>query len=159
MCINIRSPAQTYLGRLPDFHLPSLNRLSDVLFLNWKRLAGSDPNRIAGLKYVLHYYVTNRDTKAVISEIESRSLTRIKNWPGRVFPITKSNKNGLALLGTPNGSGIAYFLFQHKDYFPEKTISKVRVWKSPEWNGIWVHMLFYIEDLDNVPQTGNCLCS
>jgi hypothetical protein len=157
MCINSRNPANTPKVQFKGYPIPPLNQLSDDIFLNWKRLAGLDPNRIAALKYIFRCNIINDDTRAIVRHVESRIGRTIGNWPGEVFPITKSDENGLAILGTPNGAGVAYFLFQHKEYFWEKTISKVRVWKTPPSEGSskskqpWLQMVFYIEDIPQSP--------
>jgi hypothetical protein len=124
--------------------IPNLNKLSDIIFLNWKSLTSPDPNRIAALKYIFRRSIRTPDTIVILDTIGSRMGYRIRNWPGVDLPIADTTLDyGAAALGTVHGAGVAYILLQHKDYFPEKTISKIRVWKiSGTYN-----MLFFIEDI------------
>lgn len=161
MIINSRSPANTPKVQHLGYPVPPLKQLSDDIFLNWIRLAGPDRNRIAGLKYVFRCNVANDDTKNIVVDVESRIGHSIGDWPGEVFQITDTDVNqrdGLAILGTPNGAGVAYLLFQHKEYFPKKTISKVRVWRTPPppsepGEEPSLQLLFYIEDIPPAPSS------
>jgi len=49
-------------------------------------------------------------------------------WPGVEVPMTDAA--GLAVLGTPNGRGVAWLLATHKEQFGRRTIESVRVWSD-----------------------------
>ncbi len=142
------------LAKLYKIPIPPLERLSDVLFINWLHLAGPDPSRVAALKYVFRFNVKNPLTKAVIKAIETRDNSAIGAWPGRTFPLSEKAEgaDAVALLGTPNGVAVAFLLSQHKAYFPQKTISSATVWTSenPDIEDDEVtltHIVFTIEPL------------
>jgi hypothetical protein len=69
----------------------------------------------------------NDKTKSVIKILngERRHLP----WPGLTFPMTELP--GLAMLGTPNGYGVAWLLIQHRAQFGRRTIESVKVWSGP----------------------------
>ena len=46
-------------------------------------------------------------------------------WPGMTFGAM--TRNGKALLGTPHGTGIGFFLSQHRDQI-SKQIESVTIW-------------------------------
>jgi hypothetical protein len=70
--------------------------------------------------------ITNEKTKAVIEHI-MRNTTSMERYP--VFPgiswYTDQNEEAAALLGTPNGSGVAWLLIQHKAQLGHKIVDKV----------------------------------
>ena len=60
-----------------------------------------------------------------------------------------STEEGQAILGTPNGSGVAYFLIDHKPELGVRVPTKVTVFKTigRDENGQpedWVHFMFSI---------------
>jgi hypothetical protein len=125
------------------YPIPLLKRLSDVTFLTWKSLTRLDPNHIATLKYVFRLTIITPETMSILNAINTRMVGGIGDWPGVDLPIADHPHDyGVAALGTPHGIGVAYFLIQHKEYFPGKTISKIRVWTTGTYN-----MLFFIEDI------------
>jgi hypothetical protein len=64
-------------------------------------------------------------------------------WPGRDFG--PQSEEFAALLASPNGRGVAWFLAQHKAQLGHKTISNVRVWGKEDE----VFILFVFEDLSD----------
>jgi hypothetical protein len=143
------SPGKTDLVKAGVIPMPDLKQMSDVTFLNWKRLAGS-ADRIASLKYIISYHVVTPNTRGIVAELERLIEEPIPDYPGVDFPISDADDKGLAILGTPQGAAVGYFLIQHKDALPQKTVSKVRVWKTPsliENLDPWVHMIFFIDDI------------
>ncbi|CAO2648158.1 Nn.00g090800.m01.CDS01 [Neocucurbitaria sp. VM-36] len=120
-----------------NLRLPDLQYWSDVVYLQWKSRASDTSD----LQYVLRYNVVNVFTNFVLDAINKLNDTRTEEWPGRTYDAT--SKDGHALLGTPNGSGVAYLLIQHKKQLGHKTIEKITVF-SLGWN---VMMLFHIKDV------------
>ncbi|RAH48671.1 uncharacterized protein BO95DRAFT_489991 [Aspergillus brunneoviolaceus CBS 621.78] len=89
---------------------PPLKRWSDIVFLAYQKLA-EEGGAINGLQYVVRTHVLNDDTRAIIHEVCGGPPPV---WPGTTFKISNKqsksgeyiNREGLALLGTPNGGGI-----------------------------------------------------
>jgi hypothetical protein len=60
---------------------------------------------------------------------------------------------GKAILGSPNGRGVAFFLYQHKNLLGIKTVDKVTIFSTigtnPETNGdeTWYQAVFTLKDL------------
>ncbi|EFQ94482.1 hypothetical protein CFE70_006410 [Pyrenophora teres f. teres 0-1] len=93
-----------------------LNYWSDIAFLAWTEPAADEEKRGGDLKYVLRWAITNKDTVEVTSELLAnyRVEKGISDeewnpvWPGISFDA--DSEQGHALLGTPNGSGVAWLL-------------------------------------------------
>lgn len=84
----------------------------------------------AQLKYVLQHYVINEtvlETVKIINEANSGKLMHSKNpqWPGIEYKADTAE--GQALLGTPNGSGVAYMLIQHRQALGHKKVDKITI--------------------------------
>jgi hypothetical protein len=103
--------------------LPDIRAWSDVVFVDWKMQADATGDDIQGLKYVIRYEVANPDTLTTVEQAAGDSFPQ---WPGLTFPM--SDERALAILGTPNGAGIAYLLATHKEQLGHKTIESVNVW-------------------------------
>jgi hypothetical protein len=108
--------------------LPDIRAWSDVTFLEWQRQALVSGQDVQQLKYVIRYEIINEDTCRIIEEAAGEDQIPTP-WPG--LTESMSEEKGRAILGTPNGLGIAYMLATHKSHFGEKTIESVRVW----WEG------------------------
>ncbi|PYI34204.1 hypothetical protein BP00DRAFT_466920 [Aspergillus indologenus CBS 114.80] len=140
-----------------DEKYPSLSRWSDIVFLNYQKLAQKG-GAINGLQYVVRTHVVNEDTKAIIDKVCGGPPPV---WPGTTFKIsskqTKSgeyiNREGLALLGTPNGGGIGWLLINHKQQFMDGKKTKrpvqVTVWRTTDHSDgeDWYHMIFQLKNL------------
>ena len=60
-------------------------------------------------------------------------------------------EEGKALLGTPNGSGIAWLLAQHRKQLGDKAVKKVQLWYSITSAP---NLLFHIKDVKK-PEGGD----
>ncbi|KAM7211890.1 hypothetical protein V8F06_012732 [Rhypophila decipiens] len=122
-----------------------IQELSDMMFLTWSKYvdqAGADRRNI---RHIIHHQVQNPDTMRFLAEALGVSGPQD---PGAVrgmtfFPHQDEYK---VLLASPNGSAVAYFLFDHKDQLGVKTVSQVTVFSrdnlsevSPgtEWFIVW----------------------
>ncbi|MCJ1318294.1 hypothetical protein MMC15_003622 [Xylographa vitiligo] len=79
-------------------------------------------NLFAKLRYIFMLMISFDQTEAVINEI------LMAHQPGTNGPQTQFFPNSNAfyvLLGSPNGQGVAYMLFQNKNAFGHKTIKSV----------------------------------
>jgi hypothetical protein len=104
--------------------LPDVKTWSDVTFVEWQEQAEASGLDIKGLKYVIRYHIVNTDTKWIIQQAAGESS--LITWPGVNIPM--SDEKGRAVLGTPNGVGIAYLLATHKAQLGQLTVESVRVW-------------------------------
>jgi hypothetical protein len=93
--------------------------------LQWQNAAGNA--NVGRLKYIFRATITNTDTQNIVTEALSRTGRTLGNWDNRV-EFSMFTKEGLAILGTPNGSGVAWFLINHKAQMGVKTIGSVFVW-------------------------------
>jgi hypothetical protein len=98
-----------------------------VVFVEWQYQARTRGLPISELNYVFRIEITNADTIKVIQRILGGAF---RPWPGVSVPMT--NEAGLAMLGTPNGRGVAWLLATHKEQFGKKTIESVTVWSDSD---------------------------
>jgi hypothetical protein len=143
--------------------LPTLHKFSDAAYLQWSLGFPSPPS---DLRYVLRAHITNPDTLAIMRHVLSESAEdyfipppherkRLRwtaqderpRWPGVVFDMKKDKAR--ALLGTPNGSGVAWLSIQRKRELGHKIVKRVTVFFTEHCgeNGRWVelpNLLFHI---------------
>jgi len=77
-----------------------------------------------------------------MESINVANATKAFHWPGRTYDAT--SLEGQALLGTPNESGVAFMLYQHKHDLEHKAIKKVTAFERD----CELMLLFYIVDVD-----------
>ena len=110
--------------------LPKLQKWSDIAFLTLNCCVAKNE-----LRYVLRANIQNDDTVAVISLLLNEDASgkiipfprpacwrNRPRWPGIVFD---KEENVQALLGTPNGSGVAWLLTQRKRGLGHRIVDKV----------------------------------
>lgn len=122
--------------------LTPLKQYSDVVFLTWQKVAG---DKIKGLKYVIRHQIINLDTLAVLREVLQRRGEELKAWPG--VKISMPDRDALAILGTPNGRGVAWILIQHKLQLGPKNIKDVTIFRC--WEEEFC-LCFSIVDQDDI---------
>jgi hypothetical protein len=55
---------------------------------------------------------------------------------------------GKAILGSPNGRGVAFFLYQHKNILGIKTVDSVTIFSTTGGDGeAWYQAIFTLKDL------------
>jgi hypothetical protein len=118
--------------------IPNINHWSDVAYLQWLSKADQRSN----LRYVLRYIVLNDLTRFVVEYLGLQSKLVLTGWPGTTYNTGSVEFN--ALLGSPNGSGVAYLLAQHKTQLGHKTIDKITVFKKT----YEIMLLFDITDVE-----------
>ena len=99
---------------------------SDVLFLEYTKLAGRAKTEVSSLKHLLFLNIENTNTwstvlKALMNKNDGK--TDIPLWPGTEFDM--NDAEGRALLGTQIGAPLAWMLIQHKKAFGGKSVVKV----------------------------------
>jgi hypothetical protein len=138
--------------------LPDVRAWSDVIFLEWETQAQASGQDIKGLKYVVRFEVANKDTVAIV--IQGVGPLNTIKWPGKTIPM--SDERGQAILGTPNGVGVAYLLATHKAQMGQKTVESVQVWsrlvQRPAWAYTYVYAAFKIGPVGSSSSSGlSCL--
>ncbi|KAK5720719.1 hypothetical protein LTR15_006680 [Elasticomyces elasticus] len=150
ICLNHFSPAYE-AAKNPDLSVedvPPLNRLSDVLWLQWQDAVtwSGQAELISNVKWIWRHHVADKTSKDVIDIVISMPGEALQGWPGKTYEMSEpfdSQEGSIAraLLGTPNGVGVAHFLSQHRAaLLGKKGVSKVQLWED----GGDRHMLFYV---------------
>ncbi|KAJ4378190.1 hypothetical protein N0V83_001024 [Neocucurbitaria cava] len=139
VALNNESPSETahHCG-LQGVPSPDLRFWSDVAYLQWS-LRASDTS---DLKYVLRHNVVNEFTRSILNIITLKNQILIEEWPGRTYDVT--SEEGQTLLGTPNGSGVAFLLIQHKKQLGHKAVGKITVFRVG-WENM---LLFHIKNVE-----------
>ena len=109
--------------------LVPLRQWSDVVFLQWKDLfkTSNAKDDITDLRYVFRITISNEDSTALILKAVKNKGAEFGYWPGTEFePQSDEFK---AILGSPNGAGVAWFLIDHKAQLGMKTVSKITVFR------------------------------
>ncbi|KAI9700602.1 MAG: hypothetical protein M1820_006756 [Bogoriella megaspora] len=130
---NIRSPKyMATMGRI-DGPLPLLAHWSDLSFLTYEDIAAAQGEPVSRLKYVFNYEITTRITQLVIKKICEQRIQQQGSgmdvahldfpWSSNIRVDLLNTEEGLALLGTPHGSGVAWLLAQHKEQFAASKIT------------------------------------
>lgn len=128
---------------LPDV-LPDVYRWSDITFIEWKTQAGA---RIKELHYIFQSNIMNQESKMVI-ERAAGGLNNLQ-WPGKIFEMASSE--GRAILGSPNGRGVAFLLATHKEQLGQRTVERVLVWRA--YSQEWGYALFAVFIIDDPPES------
>ncbi|KAK5746002.1 hypothetical protein LTR17_001132 [Elasticomyces elasticus] len=135
--------------------IPPLNRLSDVLWFQWKDAVATthNPNLVSNIKWVMRHHVADETSVKIIDTITKGFRQQsLQGWPGRTYDMsaaTGSDKGAQerqiarALLGSPNGVGVAHFLSQHRADLGFKSVSKVQLWGDETGR----YLLFHIIDI------------
>ncbi|KAF2787673.1 hypothetical protein K505DRAFT_342750 [Melanomma pulvis-pyrius CBS 109.77] len=122
--------------------IPELCYWSDIVYLQYIYAANLRCTVPAPLRYVFRSSIANHDTKDIIYGICNANGERLMPWPGTTYSI--DSKEGQALLGTPNGRGVAFLLIQHKRQLGHKVVDGVTVFIE----GLTTpSLLFYIRDV------------
>jgi hypothetical protein len=103
--------------------LPNIRAWSDVVFVEWQSQTAASGHDIRGLKYIVRYEIVNGDTASIVDQAATAPESE---WPGETIPM--SAIRGRAILGTPNGAGIAYLLATHKAQLGHMTVERVQLW-------------------------------
>ena len=122
------------------YQYPDVRYWSDVVFVEWQSQARSWGFDVRQLNYVFRFEIFNLDTKAVMQHILGGSDG---SWPG--IEVSMSDPGGLAMLGTPNGRGVAWLLATHQDQLGRRTVESIRVWST----GSDYHAYFKIVPLED----------
>lgn len=135
---------------LPAAERVPLRHWSDMAYLSWEilmydkdaRVKLMPPDRIIRLNIY-----TPQTSQAIAHVVRGQ----IKEYPGNF--IDARSEEGLILMGTPHGKGVAYFLFQNKHFMGVWTVDRIQVWDSvghvpdSQGHGRWPSMAFYFRPI------------
>ncbi|RAL15381.1 uncharacterized protein BO97DRAFT_460918 [Aspergillus homomorphus CBS 101889] len=91
-----------------------LRHWSDVTFLVWKRLTAQAGVAVNSIRHIFHSTISNSDTRDIIKQVLARTGRPLGVWD-RPVTFAMDSEEGRAILGTPNGSTVGFFLAQHKE--------------------------------------------
>ena len=141
----------------PGEPIPDLRAWSDVVFLTWANLC-SKGGDIKSIKHIFRRHIKADETSTLGIALEAlgvQSADNVQVWPpgqpeitGQTF--TADSDEGKALIGTPHGVGIGWFMWQHRgdQQLGKKTFDKVTVFKTTDDQGkAWVNIHYLLKDL------------
>jgi hypothetical protein len=80
------------------------------------------------LKYIFRATISNPGTQRIFDQaVLDQTGRQYVGWEDRVT-FGMDTERGQAILGTPNGKGVAWLLINHKDQLGAKTIESVTIW-------------------------------
>ena len=114
------------------------------MFVAWKDYCEGDTECIEDLEWVIHVGVTSPSSRDAALLATGHQLGQIPQWPpfpGYQFPIPDESvppneqdqtarDNFNALVGCPNGLGVAFMLQQRQDAFNHMVIDRVHAFAS-----------------------------
>lgn len=117
-------------GKAPLFQQDSLmvplRQWSDIAFLSWKSLTG--PRERRHLRFVLRRTIKNDLAVDVLKHIAKRQgLTNGRVPYGNAMAVEPNTDGWLALLASPNVSGVCWLLIQHQADLGQKKIKNIQV--------------------------------
>ncbi|KAF1985725.1 hypothetical protein K402DRAFT_421660 [Aulographum hederae CBS 113979] len=118
--------------RAPNEYQPPIRQWSDVAFLIWRLgLGPNDPN-IKNIRYIFQVDIVNTATQAIMNKVLQLNGHVLSNWPGHTYSVSndEAGESERAILATPNGCGVAWFLINHKKALVVKKVSEVTVFKG-----------------------------
>ncbi|KAF5589124.1 hypothetical protein FPCIR_6912 [Fusarium pseudocircinatum] len=121
--------------------LTHIQQWSDAVWMQWDRVCSESGGDVQDLKYIIRAQIVNHATlkivfQAILNKYErDHKKKSLGPWKKRiVITHQKDPKELYAILGSPNGSGAAYMLINHKSRLGgARVINKVEVF-VPEGN-------------------------
>ncbi|KAH9822956.1 Glycoside hydrolase family 36 protein, partial [Teratosphaeria destructans] len=118
----------------PQEPLVPLRQWSDVAFLTWQHLCEVQGVDVDDIERIVRVNIINDDTlELMLAVLQSErgidELTDLGDFQnGEEFLLSDDGFD--VLLGTPNASGVAWFLAQHKSTLGEKRITRITLWDN-----------------------------
>lgn len=79
---------------------------------------------------VIQSAIINEDTLSIMAHIGGPEYEATESLPFPGVDFGMDTDEGKALLGTPNGVGIAWLMINHKDFFAGKTVQSVKMYSD-----------------------------
>ncbi|KAK3677536.1 hypothetical protein LTR78_002386 [Recurvomyces mirabilis] len=141
----------------PDAVAPPLHFWSDVAYIEYLDRAKSEEVDVSRLTSVFQVKVNNVYTRPLVLFLLQKHLgkavTDFPNLQNRVI-WSMDSEAGRALLGSPNGAGVAWLLIQHKETLGQKRIKNVIVYvdkwqreEAPRSHNHLPNLIFELEDV------------
>ncbi|KAF1959612.1 hypothetical protein CC80DRAFT_501814 [Byssothecium circinans] len=116
--------------------LPDLRFWSDIAYLQWRSACAE--------------YECKQSTSCDTPQPQASELNKVleqigaelSEWPGVL--LKPDCEEAKVLLGSPNGSGVAFLLIDHKAQLGRKTVGGIRIFNDDE---SYLNLLFEIEDV------------
>ena len=145
---NNRTPENAHC---PQHWMPQLRKWSDVAYLQYQYCAQKQKVSLRNLKSVYRSNIINGRTKAIIFSILHARNANLTAYPGITFKA--DTLEGQALIGTPNGQGVAWLLIQHKRQLGHKIIDEINMYDENAGDLVPPHptLLFRLKDMGNTP--------
>ncbi|KAI7331134.1 hypothetical protein KC315_g5313 [Hortaea werneckii] len=129
-----------------------LKQWSDVTFLQYQEYCKQQSTIqspveacLKHLRGILRANVVSAKTRRIADEALQKSGKVLANWDKRAT-WTIDEEAAQALLATPNGQGVAWFLAQHKAQLGRKIVTEVSMFSKPEGLSGNLNLFFKIED-------------
>ncbi|CAN9224458.1 unnamed protein product [Alternaria sp. RS040] len=126
---------------VPSDELPALRASSDLAWGFWNRVRRDKLAEIHGFVSML---ITNGETRRIIDRIlREQELDRVPLWPG--IDVNMNTPQYMALLGSPNGRAVGYFLAQHKAQIGgNRCVKTIRIFRGDAMTEM-PNLLFAVE--------------
>ncbi|KAK2057915.1 hypothetical protein LY76DRAFT_78199 [Colletotrichum caudatum] len=115
--------------------VPELSHVSDLVYFQWLEACKEKKVDPRNIRTIWSAHVTYAPTFAVVQQaIWDAGKRKIPAWNERLT-FSMDTRQGLAILGSPHGTGSAMILLQHKKTLGLKKIKDVTVWgyrRDPE---------------------------
>ncbi|KAJ3540929.1 hypothetical protein NM208_g4839 [Fusarium decemcellulare] len=115
----------------PKAPATNIRQWSDAAWMQFYKVTGG---AVDTLKYIIRAQISNETTLKVIFQAilnkhaRDEKGTRIGTWRDRITLTLESDSNELfGVLGSPNGSGAAFLLINHKERLGVRTINEVDI--------------------------------
>ncbi|KAJ4857103.1 hypothetical protein T069G_08000 [Trichoderma breve] len=122
-------------GLDPDEITTHIRRWSDAAWMQWvKACNDADFDDVSNVKYIFRATVVNPSSLDLLFQAlrekysDSPTIPPIGVWKNRLtLDVAENPRQFYAVLGSPNGSGVAYLLMTHKGALGVKTVNKVDI--------------------------------
>lgn len=143
----------------PDIVPPPLKQWSDVAFIEYSTQCTAQNQDVRKIQYIFQVVCQSEKTREVVQTIlypDSHSSTPVEapEWADRrVFSMDQDE--GKAILATPNGNGVAWFLISHKAQLGQKRVKSVTVFRDISASDDDHSGPDLIFEIENVPAGGD----
>ncbi|KXS99094.1 hypothetical protein AC578_3522 [Pseudocercospora eumusae] len=146
-----QASAELRAFQIPSNRLVPFQKWSDVVWVSREEASAKYKEDNAGksiknLEHVFRYNIITDSTEDVLKLVTGEQDARhVGMWPGVSYPIAEPQ--GLALLGTVHGAGVAWMLSQHKEAMGVRAIDRVNVFNCNAGNRPTWCMYLHISDV------------